>query len=79
MLFNYSLAENLLYGKLKASNEDIRRSANVADALEFIESTEISSAFSGDVRELKKSMQSVIYMKEIIADVGQVKYDEMVR
>lgn len=36
LLFNYSLKENILYGRLDASNADILESAKKANALEFI-------------------------------------------
>ena len=36
MLFNYTLKENILYGRLDASNEEIYRAAQQANALEFI-------------------------------------------
>lgn len=36
-LFNYSIYENILYGKDDASNSEIRESAQVANALEFVE------------------------------------------
>ncbi len=36
-LFNYTIAENILYGKSQASNEEVREAALVANALEFIE------------------------------------------
>ena len=36
MLFNYSLKENILYGRLDASNSDIFTAAQSANALEFI-------------------------------------------
>jgi len=37
-LFNYSIAENMLYGDLKASNQRISESSEVANCKEFIES-----------------------------------------
>jgi len=37
MLFNYSLVENILYGRLDASNADILEAAKKANALEFIQ------------------------------------------
>ena len=42
MLFNYSLAENILYGRLNASNQEIYDAAKIANALEFIETNELS-------------------------------------
>jgi ABC-type transport system involved in cytochrome bd biosynthesis fused ATPase/permease subunit len=43
-LFNYSLSENLLYGKKNASNIEISDAANIANATEFIESSDLSNA-----------------------------------
>ena len=61
MLFNYTLKENILYGRLDASNEEIYRAAQQANALEFIcpheadeeapkagEYEDLSQAFSDD-------------------------------
>ena len=41
-LFNYTLLENILYGRLDATNEDVKKAAEIANALEFIESKELS-------------------------------------
>ncbi len=38
-LFNYTIKENILYGKDRARDSDIREAASIANALEFIEST----------------------------------------
>lgn len=37
-LFNYTIKENILYGKSNASDHEIREAAKVANAIEFIES-----------------------------------------
>jgi ABC-type multidrug transport system fused ATPase/permease subunit len=37
-LFNYTIHENILYGKTESSNSEIYESAKVANALEFIQS-----------------------------------------
>lgn len=37
VLFNYTITENILYGKPKASNSEILKSSEVANAIEFIE------------------------------------------
>lgn len=37
LLFNYSLSENILYGKLKATNTDVENAAKIANALGFIQ------------------------------------------
>lgn len=44
-LFNYSIKENILYGKDDSYNSDIKTAADIANATEFIESQELSSAF----------------------------------
>lgn len=36
-LFNTSVQENILYGKSDATNTEIKKSADIANALEFIE------------------------------------------
>jgi len=37
ILFNYSIKENILYGRPEAKNSEIIDAAKVANALEFIE------------------------------------------
>jgi ATP-binding cassette, subfamily B (MDR/TAP), member 1 len=44
-LFNYSIKDNILYGQHKASNQDIHNAATIANALEFVESTDLKNAF----------------------------------
>ena len=58
MLFNYSLKENILYGRLDASNEEIYNAAKLANALEFITAgsgeggADLRQAISDDPKEL---------------------------
>lgn len=40
-LFNYTVKENILYGKNDATNSQIIQSAEVANAMEFINSEEL--------------------------------------
>ena len=61
LLFNYSLTENILYGKIQSSNEEVYEAAKVANALEFIESKDLSSAFNDDSGSLKEAMMSETY------------------
>jgi len=56
-LFNYSILENVLYGKMDASNEDLRRACDVANALEFIESDSLLKAFDDQADSLLAAMQ----------------------
>ena len=68
-LFNYSLLENILYGKLKANNEEIYNAAKIANALEFIESEEMSRAFSDEPASLKQAMLSVQLKDKLIDEI----------
>ncbi len=56
-LFNYSIKDNILYGDNDASNEEVRNSADVSNALEFIENPDFASALAladdGNTMELK--------------------------
>jgi ABC-type multidrug transport system fused ATPase/permease subunit len=40
-LFNYTIKENILYGKIDAHNSEIVDSAKIANATEFIENTHL--------------------------------------
>ena len=37
-LFNYTITENILYGAMNASNSQIKEAAEIANAMEFIDS-----------------------------------------
>ena len=69
LLFNYTLLENILYGKLKASNEEVYNAAKVANALEFIESKEMMQAFSDEAVSLKKAMESIEFKEDLFAEI----------
>ena len=47
-LFNYTIKENILYGKMEAKNEEIVEACKIANALEFIEDKELSQAFDDE-------------------------------
>lgn len=44
-LFNYTIKENILYGNSGALDSEIRESAKIANAIEFIESQALFSSF----------------------------------
>ena len=69
ILFNYTLLENILYGNLKASNNEVYEAAKIAHALEFIESKEMGQAFSDDAASLKLAMQSAEFKEGLIAEI----------
>ena len=59
-VFNYSILENLLYGKLNATNSEIYNATTIANANEFIEGTgQISDkADESSATELIKKMEA---------------------
>ena len=79
LLFNYSLQENILYGKVQSSNEEIYQAAKVANALEFIESKELSTAFNDDSFSLMNAMLSEEFKKVVIGEVGQKDFDDVIK
>jgi ABC-type multidrug transport system fused ATPase/permease subunit len=56
-LFNYTISENILYGKLDANNSQIRGATHIANAAEFIESDAIENAFDDSANALLKELQ----------------------
>lgn len=79
LLFNYSLQENILYGKVQSSNEEIYQAAKVANALEFIESKDLSTAFNDDSFSLMNAMLSEEFKKVVIGEVGQKDFDDVIK
>jgi ATP-binding cassette subfamily B (MDR/TAP) protein 1 len=53
-LFNYSVKDNILYGSHKASNKEVYNAAEIANALEFVESAELKNAFEDNAVTLHK-------------------------
>lgn len=66
-LFNYTIAENILYGKNKATNEMIEDSAKVANALEFINQDTLSKQDFG-VQEENDELKNFEYIEGLIDD-----------
>ncbi len=56
-LFNYTISENILYGLSDASNTQIRESTQIANALEFIESSAIENAFDDSANALLSELK----------------------
>lgn len=61
-LFNYSILENILYGDSNASNSEIKEAAQIANALEFIDSKSLleggvaaDTTATGLLKELEKN------------------------
>jgi ABC-type multidrug transport system fused ATPase/permease subunit len=74
-LFNYTVAENILYGQTYAYNSEIREATQVANATEFIESHQIENAFDDSADSLFNEMTR--YRERIIAKIGPDNYEEI--
>jgi ABC-type multidrug transport system fused ATPase/permease subunit len=62
-IFNYSILENILYGKLDASNEEVYSACALANALEFIEKNEnivIDDSATSLLEEMEKYKEVII-------------------
>lgn len=74
-IFNYSILENILYGKLNASNNEVLEATTIANCSEFI----TKGSFRGlddSPGELLKTMED---KKEAIVElIGAEKYEEEV-
>ena len=75
-LFNYTLKENILYGKMKATNSEIVDAATVANAIEFIEDKELSKAFDDDSASLLDAMLSEVFKDEVTEKLGREKFEQ---
>lgn len=74
-IFNYSIMENILYGKLDATNQDIADAAALGNCNEFIErqdlgSTELDESPSNLQKEMELNKEALVKM------IGEKKYDE---
>ena len=74
-LFNYSVKENILYGNLKASNEEIKAATEIANATNFVESDTLEHRFTDDASSLLTCMVSDEYKEQMIAKLGKEEYD----
>ena len=62
IIFNYSILENVLYGQLDASNEEVYNACKVANALEFIEGNAIKGiddTAQGLLSEMDKNKEAL--------------------
>jgi ABC-type multidrug transport system fused ATPase/permease subunit len=65
-LFNYSVKENILYGKNTASNDEIHKAAIIANACEFIESPELENAFDSNPQSLLTEWENESMKNQIV-------------
>ena len=83
-LFNYSILENILYGDANASNSEVKEAAQIANALEFIDSKSLleggiapDTSATGLLKELEKNQKSII--DEIGPELYRMKHKAMVK
>lgn len=69
-LFNYTVKENILYGNLKASNQQIKDAVDIANASEFIESQTLEMQFDDSAVSLKEAYESASYKEKLIESLG---------
>lgn len=72
-IFNYSILENVLYGKLDAKNSEVLAATQTANCIEFIENESLKG-IDESAKELLKAMEENKF--PIIELIGQQKYDE---
>ena len=72
IIFNYSILENILYGKLDASNTEIHEAAVISNAIEFIEgdSNKLDDTAAGLLKEMIKNKDTIVKL------IGEKKFDE---
>jgi ABC-type multidrug transport system fused ATPase/permease subunit len=76
-LFNYTVKENILYGKNSASNDEIQKASMIANACEFIESPELENAFDQNPQSLLTEWLDKSMKSHIVNTIGQDKYDSL--
>ena len=75
IIFNYTILENILYGKLDATNSEVREACSVANALEFIEKENFGADMI-DESPLSLMNQMIKNKEEIVDMIGEVKFNE---
>jgi len=75
-LFNYSVKENVLYGKSNASNAEVVTAVEVANARQFVESNTLEHRIADEPESLLSNWQSTEYKAQLVEELGQDKYDE---
>ena len=72
-LFNYTIKENILYGKSDATDQEIRDSAKIANALEFIEAQELQMVYEDSANVLMHAYEEK--RADIISKIGEDQYN----
>jgi len=80
-IFNFNVMENILYGKLDATNTQILAAAQLSNCVEFIEKKELQRAEGATDVETAQMLrvQFESHKDELIALIGQSKYAEEIQ
>jgi ABC-type multidrug transport system fused ATPase/permease subunit len=73
IIFNYSILENILYGKSDATNTEILENAKISNVLEFVEKDDTAVDYE-DAQALVHAFE--LHKAELIEVIGEAKYDE---
>ena len=73
IIFNYSILENILYGKTNAKNTEVIQATEDANAREFIEG---KNAFKLDESPINLKLEMEKNKEVMIEMIGQKLYDE---
>ena len=57
IIFNYSILENILYGKLNAKNSEVYEAAKTSNCIEFIEKNEANTQIEDSAQNLLHEMK----------------------
>ena len=76
IIFNYSILENVLYGKLDAQNKEVYDASVVSNAIEFIESDNKIFSYDESAAALSKEMSK--NKDAIVKLIGESKFNEEV-
>jgi len=77
IIFNYSILENVLYGKLDAKNSEVMEACELSNCMEFIDNKEsMNLEFDDSAKGLLVEMEN--NKDKIVTMIGKQKYDEEV-
>jgi len=74
ILFNYSIYENILYGKPLAKNSEIINSAELSNATEFIYDKDAIAQYDESAVSMVKQME--LHKEQIEKEIGKDKFKE---
>lgn len=75
-LFNYTIKENILYGKNDATNAEITQAAKIANAMEFIELNNLDNIEDTGTVLLPLFEE---YKEKIVANIGEERYERQLK